>query len=94
MESRSVLMVSWSETVLASILPGHHAMNGTRWPPSQMPNLEPRRLPLILWPRAAAARPPWLNMPPLSLVKMMRVLSATPLSSRVFMISPTIQSSS
>ena len=71
--NRSLRLTRSPETVPALIFPGQRTMNGTRWPPSQISLLNPRKSIEDLCPLA----PFW---PPLSLVTMRSVLSAMPLA--------------
>src|SRR5262245_57745928 len=65
-----------SFTCPALILPGHHAIAGTRRPPSYRLRLKPRQGPLLL--KNSSWWPPFDPIAPLSLAKKISVLRSAP----------------
>ena len=86
--NRSRLHASARSTRPARIFPGHHAMQGTRMPPSQVLPFPSRSSP------ADPPAGPWVSHGPLSLVKTTSVFSASVSSRSAASICPTLQSSS
>ena len=77
---KSTELTSSPEVFPAGTLPGHRAIIGIRVPPSYGPPLNPRSAPLHLCPLLSAPDPSWYPSsitPPLSLVNITRVLSAS-----------------
>ena len=87
----SCVPMSWWRTVRLGTRPFQYATNGTRWPPSQMKDLEPCNPPTASWPKA---RSRGVGMPPLSLVTTIKVFSISPRFCSASTSLPTITSTS